>query len=288
MITEWSFHALDVETANSSWASICQIGIVHVTNGVVTDQWSSYVNPEEHFDTRNIGLHGIDEGAVCGAPCFPDLHPELCQRLSGGIVVSHSGFDRGAFRRAGEKYGTADLNVQWLDSVWIARQAWPELPRHKLDFLAHTLGLEFRHHDALEDARIAAEVVLAACRETGRTVADWIALRDSKSRSSPQQTGATSAPSSPTIRRIAPNALTGERVVFTGNAGVRRIDLIAMAVSAGGQFERDVTERTTMLVVGDNQGRISRKQRKAEELRNIGQPLRVLTPDEFIGLLTGR
>lgn len=58
----------------------------------------------------------------------------------------------------------------WRDSVTAARSAWPELKGngvHGLASLKAYLGLRFEHHDAGEDARAAAEVVLLA--ESGAT-----------------------------------------------------------------------------------------------------------------------
>ena len=50
-----TFNAIDVETANADRASICQIGIVHVRDGVVVDRWQSLVDPEDWFDLRWSG-----------------------------------------------------------------------------------------------------------------------------------------------------------------------------------------------------------------------------------------
>jgi DNA polymerase-3 subunit epsilon len=61
--------------------------------------------------------------------------------------------------------GLPILKSFWSDSVAIARKAWPDLRGnggHGLGNLKKVLGLNFRHHDAGEDARAAAEVVLQA------------------------------------------------------------------------------------------------------------------------------
>ena len=52
-----TFNAIDVETANADRASICQIGIVHVRDGVVVDRWQTLVNPEDWFDPWNVSIH---------------------------------------------------------------------------------------------------------------------------------------------------------------------------------------------------------------------------------------
>ena len=61
--------------------------------------------------------------------------------------------------------GIATPDFRWSDSVTIARRAWPELKGnggHGLANLKRTLNLQFHHHDAGEDARAAALVVLHA------------------------------------------------------------------------------------------------------------------------------
>ena len=46
-----TFNSIDVETANADRASICQIGIVHVRNGEIEDQWQTLINPEDWFES---------------------------------------------------------------------------------------------------------------------------------------------------------------------------------------------------------------------------------------------
>ena len=77
------------------------------------------------------------------------------------------------------RYGLRPLRVRWLDSGQIARRAWPERYRRRgwnLANVAVDLGISFRHHDAVEDARAAAEIVLMACLHTGMDIEDWLGL----------------------------------------------------------------------------------------------------------------
>ena len=90
------FVALDVETANPRMASICQLGIAKYTNGNFSDEWKSFVDPEDFFDQMNMRIHGIGESTILGAPKFPDVYAKLCSFLDGAIVVSHTSFDRAA------------------------------------------------------------------------------------------------------------------------------------------------------------------------------------------------
>lgn len=171
-----TFNAIDVETANASPASICQIGVVHVRNGRIEERLSILVNPEERFNAFNVRLHGIDEDAVEDSDTFPRIHKALCRRLAGTALVSHTQFDRLALEGAAEKYGLDPLPVTWLDSAMIARHAWPRKYRSqwRLSKIAGDLGISFRHHDAVDDARAAAEIILYACEHTGLDIEEWV------------------------------------------------------------------------------------------------------------------
>ena len=171
------FCAIDVETANHWAGSICQIGIVRVSQGQVCASFSTLVDPEDRFSYFNERLHGIGPGTVSSAPAFDDIFAEVFDLLDGTVLVSHTFFDRRALDGAARKYGLPIVPATWLDSVAIARRAWPERRGRKgyrLASLAADLGISFRHHDALEDARAAAGVVLYACLETGLDIDDWV------------------------------------------------------------------------------------------------------------------
>lgn len=171
-----TFNAIDVETANHSPGSICQVGIVHVHDGVIQEQRSVLVDPEQTFHPINTEIHGIDGDAVKDSAAMPGIYDELCERLQGTVLVSHSPFDRNALYQALARYRLQQLKVTWLDSAVIARGAWPGkyVKRYRLDYIANDLGIEFKHHDAVEDARAVAEIVLQACRYSGTGLREWM------------------------------------------------------------------------------------------------------------------
>ena len=170
------FVALDVETANSSWGSICQIGLVMFDEGGVRDEWSTLIDPLARFSRGNIRVHGITPTHVRGAPTFEEASREIFDRIEDRIVIAHNAsFDRTAVRYAAGDAGLHLPECRWLCSVRVARRAWAgELKRFGLSHVARHLGMDFGHHDALEDARAAAHVVLAACERTGLSVEGWM------------------------------------------------------------------------------------------------------------------
>ena len=52
-----TFNSIDVETANADRAGTCRIGIVHVRDGRIRDQWRTLVNPKAWFDRWNTMIH---------------------------------------------------------------------------------------------------------------------------------------------------------------------------------------------------------------------------------------
>ena len=171
-----TFNAIDVETANADPASVCQIGIVSIRDGVVKRQLSVLVDPEAEFNDFNVRLHGIDHNAVRDSEALPNLEARLRRILEETVLVSHTAFDRMAMDGAMERYGLKPIRARWLDSAMVARRAWPQKYRRKwsLALIAGDLGVAFRHHDAAEDARAAGEIVLRACRHTGLDIDGWL------------------------------------------------------------------------------------------------------------------
>lgn len=170
------FFALDVETANHDRASICQIGVACVRPDNTVETWMTYLDPMvDHWSFTY--LHKIDAQTVQGAPSFHEVLPMLEKALQERIVYQHSGFDRSAIAAACRAHGTSEPMWDWKDSVQVARRAWPELKGnggHGLASLKTYLGLSFEHHDAGQDARAAAEVVLQA--ESGSQVSSEASL----------------------------------------------------------------------------------------------------------------
>lgn len=301
-----TFTVVDVETANASRASICQIGVTKVADGRIAEQWETKVDPEEWFDFFNVRIHGITAEDVQGAPILPDLRAKLGELLEGGVLVGYSPFDRTAFQRAFEKYGLDALDVQWLDCAEVVRRAWPEkygFSKYGLGLVTRDLGIQFKHHDAAGDAEAAAKVLLAAHDATGLDIPDWlervklpIQLGDSNSKRRAGSRRTTTRKVGELVARIrdggiAEGQFTGEVIVFTGSLSLPRAEASALATDCGFEVGTSVVQKTTMLVVGvqreNNVAGYSKsgKHRKAEALISEGQDIQILTEEDFLDLI---
>lgn len=276
------FVTIDVETANPNMGSICQIGIARFADDKLVDEWVSLVDPEEYFDQVNTSIHGIDQSIVCGKPKMPELAQKLHEYLDGTITVCHTHFDRIAIARAFAKYKLEPISNSWLDSARVVRRTWKDLEfkGYGLSNVCRRIGYEFKHHDALEDAKAAGHVLLAAMRESQTDLDAWM-LRVNQT-----ITG-------PIIHREGnPDGdLFGEVLVFTGALELLRSEAAELAAGIGCQVAENVTKKTTLLVIGDQDFsklagfEKSSKHRKAEQMVADGYPIRIILETDFKALV---
>lgn len=272
------FVVIDVETSCSRKSSICQVGIVGFTAGLVSFEYETLVDPCDEFHPFNVELHGIDRHHVRGKPKFRTLHSTIAQHLGGRITVAHSAFDRGALAAACSQHSKPVIETRWLDSVKVARRAWPELASHRLNVLASHLGLELQHHDALSDARAAGMVIVKAIDHTGIALGDWFGKLEGR----PKGVGGS-------IKRMGADVgtLAGECITFTGDLTVPRGEMADLIAAAGGAVSPSPNRRTTMLVLGAQDPSTfagkskSSKHLKAEELIAAGQAIAIVTEAEL-------
>jgi DNA polymerase III subunit epsilon len=275
------FVALDVETANADIASICQIGIARFRDGTLADEWQTYVDPQDHFDAINVSIHGIDASIVEGAPRFGALASTIQHAIRGAVVVTHTTFDRLALHQARTKCNAPPFTCTWLDSACVARRTWREFSRsgYGLSNVCKTIGYNFRHHDALEDAKASGQIMLAAMAKSGLDLNGWLGTVRQPIELSFEQ-------------RIVRNGnpvgeLYGEVLVFTGALTIPRREAADYAAQMGCKVAANVTKHTTILVVGDQDlrqlagHRKSNKHRRAEELIRKGQNIRILRETDF-------
>ena len=282
------FVSVDVETANSDMASVCQIGIAVFKNGQLIDEWVTLINPNDYFSNVNIGIHGITKSDVAGAPEFSAVAEKVNDYFRNNVVISHGAFDRTSLSKA---FAACNMEFQfgsWLDTTRVAKRAWPQFSKkgYGLANVSATIGYKFKHHDALEDAKAAGAILLEAITLTSISLDDW-----PKRVNQPIDLSASSA--APDIKREGnPDGdLSGEVVVFTGSLVMVRSQAADAAAKMGCTVANTVTQKTTLLVVGDQdvdrlEGRDkSSKHIKAEGLIAKGQLIRILKESDFMWMV---
>lgn len=163
-----NFVAIDFETANRRRNSACAIGVVVVENGQVVEAFADLIKPHDMvFEGMNIAIHGIRPEDVVDAPYFNELYSsKLKKYLDGRLVVAHNAsFDMSVLRSCLDLYDIPYPTFDYLCTVKLAQKQWPDLPRHSLDVVSEYLGFHFNHHDAFDDAKACANVLVSACAE---------------------------------------------------------------------------------------------------------------------------
>lgn len=283
-----NFIAIDVETANPDMGSICQIGVAKFVDGRLAEEWSTLVDPEDYFDDVNVSIHGIKPRMVKGQPKLPQIADQLRASLENTVSVCHTHFDRIALARAYIKYRLSPISTEWLDSARVVRRTWKDLAwkGYGLANVCSKIGYEFKHHDALEDAKAAGYVLLAALRESQQDLEEW--KRRVNQPIDPDRSSSGTA-----IQRDGnpEGDLYGEVIVFTGALELPRSEAANFAASVGCQVTQGVTKKTTILVVGDQDitklagHEKSSKHRKAEQLVAEGHRLRIIRETDFKALV---
>ena len=232
------FVAIDFETANADMSSICQIGLASYKNGLLHEEWKTYIDPEDFFDEMNIAIHGINESTVKGAPTLPDIVNHIYNYMDSQIVVCHTHFDRVSLKQACIKYNLRLPTCTWLDSARVTRRTWEHFAwgGYGLANVCTNLGYQFSHHDALEDAKAAAHILLTAIEKTGIDLHGWLKRVEQ--------------PIDPSTYNISREGnpegfLYGEVLVFTGALDIPRREAADMAAKTGCTVANGVTRNTT-------------------------------------------
>ena len=279
-----NFVALDVETANADISSICQIGIAKFEDNKLIEEWCSLIDPEDYFSPINIYIHGITETDVEGSPNICEVAQKIYGYLDGVLTVCHTHFDRVSISKAFDKYDIRIPEPKWLDTARIARRTWKEISwsGYGLKNVCELIGYEFKHHNALEDAKASGHILIAAIAKTGLRIEDWL-----KRVKQPIDTSNVSTGGAIFRDGNSEGVLYGENLVFTGTLAIRRVDAADLAARIGCNVEPRVTKKTTILVVGDQdvtklagKGKSS-KHRRAEWLIKNGQQIRILRESDF-------
>lgn len=172
------FTAIDFETANSSAASACAVGLARVRDGrvVASEGWLIQPPPgHDRFFELNIGIHGIRPSDVADAPGWSGQLARLTAFIGDDVLVAHNaGFDMRVLRSACEATGDLYPLYRYVCSVQVARKTY-DLASYRLPLAAAAAGhLDFAHHDATADALACAQIMIDAAARAG--AADVIEL----------------------------------------------------------------------------------------------------------------
>ena len=163
------FVAIDIETATSQRTSVCSMGICVVENNKVKEVKELLVKPVPfEFNEYNIAIHGITPQMVMYKPTFDKYWDEIRPYIENKLVVAHNAsFDINVLLRTLEQFSIEFPSFEYLCTVKLSQNAYPDMISHKLNCLGAALGINFSHHTACDDAYACAMVLLNILEDFG-------------------------------------------------------------------------------------------------------------------------
>lgn len=162
-----TFICFDIETTGLSAArdKITEIGAVKVENGVITDTFSTFANPEMPIPQKITQLTGITDDMVKDAPSQREAVGAFLEFAGNNVLVAHNApFDTSFIAKACEDMGK-EYNYTSIDTVAISRAILTDIKNCKLDTVAKFLRLgDFNHHRATDDAEMLARIFINLCQ----------------------------------------------------------------------------------------------------------------------------
>lgn len=168
-IPGFSFVALDVETANQNWGSICQIGVVKIVDGEEVERASWLCRPPaglDEFDPFNVEIHGITAEAVANEPSVTTRIDAVAEFVGDLPIVAHNAqFDASALRYACVAAKHTIPPLMFACTLAQARATKLDVVNHRLPTLAEHFGVALeKHHDACADAAACAGIMVGLAR----------------------------------------------------------------------------------------------------------------------------
>ena len=149
-----TFTAIDFETANHKPYSICQVGLVRVEDGVITQEIDILVQPpDNYYHYIYPDIHGITPQKTKNSPTFDKIWHLIKHHIHQQNVVAHNiSFDKNCLKKALEYYNLTIPEYQEHCTYRIYGEG--------LDTCCRKHKIKLNHHQALSDAKACAELFL--------------------------------------------------------------------------------------------------------------------------------
>ena len=158
-----TFVVLDFETTGLDLQvdEIVEIGAVKIKEGRIVDEYHTLIKPSKALSGKSSEITGITQEMLEGERSIEEILPEFLEFLEDSILVAHNAnFDYRFLRLWIKKVLKKDWEKPYVDTLALAKSLL-RLKSYSLDSVVKKLGLgPFRHHRALDDARVTAQVFL--------------------------------------------------------------------------------------------------------------------------------
>jgi DNA polymerase III epsilon subunit family exonuclease len=164
-LAETDFVVFDIETTGPKMppSRVMEIGAARVRAGRIVAEFQTLVNPRMPIPPFIVGLTGIRDEMVAGAPAFEEVAARWLDFAGTSVLVAHNAiFDvRFINHEVSNVFPGRRMMNSHICTVSLARQLLPDLKSFRLSALAEHFSVPHRtRHRAGDDARATARVFL--------------------------------------------------------------------------------------------------------------------------------
>ena len=161
MLIPKDFIAFDFETTGfAPPCKIIEIGAVRVLDGLITEEFQTFINPCCAIPRQITELTGIHQHMVANAPIIESALLRFIIFLGDLPIAAHNAsFDMKFLNYEANRLGY-HLKNQVVDTLALSRAHFPRLNNHKLATVAQYIGItNEKEHRGLYDAIVVAGIL---------------------------------------------------------------------------------------------------------------------------------
>ena len=293
---------IDIETTglNPNLNEIIELSALHVLNGIITDKFTSLVNPGIIISPDITELTGITNRMVRRSPKLNEIFCDYRDFIGSYPILGHNvTFDIRFINHACLTCHERIVDNLYFDTLKISRILYPTLKYHRLCDLPEVLHVPYENkkaHRSLYDCKTTQACYMAMLKIINKNKWDYknyVQLHKpnlnynffEKEIFDPR----TLVPETTSFDTSHP--LYKKDCIFTGFLSkMSRLEAQQIVVNLGGSCGINVTKKTRFLIVGNNvscnqKDNETTKLKKAKDYKAKGQDIQIISENEFYELI---
>lgn len=162
-VSEITFVILDTETTGLNPAfgdRMVELGLLKTRNRQLIDRYETLINPGRPISPGASAINGITDEMVRYSPYFTQIADQFLSFIKNTVLVIHNArFDLGFLAAQLRLAKHPNPQNPVLDTIQLAKKAFPGLPSYSLGNLATALDIVPEHlHRAMDDVELTYQV----------------------------------------------------------------------------------------------------------------------------------
>lgn len=281
-----NYTVIDIETTGISPRddSIIEISALRVRDRIVSDVFSTLINPGYEIPSFISELTGITNKMLESAPRIESVLPDFISFLGDDIVVGHNvNFDINFLYDNSIELLSKPLSNDFIDTMRLARKIFPNAPHHRLQDISAMLSVNYSGaHRAEQDCRITYQCYIKMIE---KAIEQFGSVESMPSVSKRKQT--ISDPSK--IDICDDIDFADKTVCLSGNFKTgTKYEIGIILVERGANIIESVNKKVDYLIVGEEgnekwaYGQFGNKISKAMEMQAKGHHIAILRESDVI------